>query len=311
MALHTPLPIAHLLVPLDGSRLAEATLPAATTVAERLGARVTLLHVLERDAPATRHGERHLTDAGEAEAYLNGVASRFADASVPVNGHVHPNREDDVAASIAAHAAEFQADLIVICTHGQGGPREWLSGSLAQQVVRRAAMPLLLVRPDAEGRAPDFAPRAVLVALDGTPESELTLPVALAIAQAWTAPLRLVVIVATLTTVAGDRAAAARLTPAATSAALDLEEATADEYLARLRQYLSATGVMVTTEVKRGDVVREMRELIASGSENLLALATHGHSGLNALWAGSVGSKVVAHSTSPLLLVNPHAGAAR
>src|SRR5919202_2263342 len=84
MSTIAPATIKHLLVPLDGSRLAEAALPAATMLAERLGARVTLLHVMERHAPATVHGERHLTRAGEAEAYLNGVASRFADAGVPV-----------------------------------------------------------------------------------------------------------------------------------------------------------------------------------------------------------------------------------
>src|SRR6185437_12460793 len=93
--------------------------------AERLGARVTLLHVLERNAPATIHGERHLTDVAAAEAYLRGVASRFADLGIPVEIHAHPSPEGDVAASIGAHAAEVTdtATLIVLCTHGQGGPR--------------------------------------------------------------------------------------------------------------------------------------------------------------------------------------------
>ena len=57
----------HLLVPLDGSPLAEAALPAAAYLAQKLGASVTLLHVIEQDAPQEIHGERHLTDPDEAQ----------------------------------------------------------------------------------------------------------------------------------------------------------------------------------------------------------------------------------------------------
>jgi nucleotide-binding universal stress UspA family protein len=313
-----PATITHLLVPLDGSRLAEAALPAATALAEHLGARVTLLHVMERHAPATVHGERHLTRAGEADAYLNGVASRFADAGVPVEGHVHPNEEGDVAASVAEHAAEFGADLVVLCTHGRGGPREWLFGSLAQQVVRRAIAPVLLVRPGPDGNAPPFAPRAVLVALDGTAEGELALSAALALARALGATVRLVVVVATLATVAGDRAATARLSPAATTAALDLEQEAAQGYLERLRGSLihqgqsltdqgpaqpQAAGVPIEVQVGRGDAVQVVTELATRATGDLLAVATHGHAGFDALWSGSVGSKVVARFGGPLLLV--------
>ena len=59
-----------LLVPLDGSPAAEAVLPAATTLARALPARLSLLHSIERDAPDRVHGERHLTGVAEAEAYL-------------------------------------------------------------------------------------------------------------------------------------------------------------------------------------------------------------------------------------------------
>lgn len=296
-------PIAHLLVPLDGSRLAEATLPPAMTLAERLGARVTLLHVMERGAPATVHGERHLTAAGEADAYLNGVASRFADAGIAVEGHVHPNPEGDVAASVAEHAAELGADLILLCTHGRGHPREWLFGSIAQQVVRRAIEPVLAVRPGPEGRAAEFAPHTVLVALDGTPDAEVALPPALTLARALGVPLSLVVVVATLATVPGDRAAAARLVPAATSAALDLEEETAQRYLAALRGRLDTGRVAVTAEVGRGDAVRVVTDLVARDGQGVLALATHGRTGFEALWSASVGTKVVARYAGPLLLV--------
>ncbi|MGN6755364.1 MAG: universal stress protein [Thermomicrobiales bacterium] len=303
-----PLPIGQLLVPLDGSRLAEAPLPAATALAERLGARVTLLHVLERNAPATIHGERHLTDVAAAEAYLRGIASRFADLGIPVEIHAHPSPEGDVAASIAAHAAEVTdtATLIVLCTHGQGGPREWLSGSLAQRAVRRAGAPILLVRPGPGGINHAFTPRAVIVALDGTPVGEAALPAALTLARAFGAVLRLVVVVATLGTISGDRAAAALLTPTATAAALDLEEATATAYLTGLQARLQEAQVAVRTQVARGDAVRQVTESATrDGAGDVLALATHGKAGLDALWSGSIGAKVVTRSANSLLLVRP------
>lgn len=300
-----PQTIAHLLAPLDGSRLAESTLPAVLALASRLPARVTLLHVLERHPPVTVHGERHLSGAAEAEAYLHGVAARFGDAAIAVDSHAHPSPEGDVAASIVAHAAEVGAKLIVLCTHGRGGPRVWLSGSIAQRVVHRAGAPVLLVRPGADGVAPPFAPRTVLVALDGTPEGEAALPAALALALALGATLHLLLVVATLGTVSGDRIATARLTPAATSAALDLEADEARSYLARLGERLRATGVPVRVEVGRGDAARVVWEHAARASDGIVALATHGHIGLDAFWSGSVGTKVVAHFAGPLLLVHP------
>ncbi len=86
--------LSHLLIPLDGSRLAEAALPVAAALAERLGARVTLLHVLERDPPREVHGEPHLGAAGEACAYLDEVAARAFAAVAPVVRHVHEGKPD-------------------------------------------------------------------------------------------------------------------------------------------------------------------------------------------------------------------------
>jgi nucleotide-binding universal stress UspA family protein len=65
----------HLLVPLDGSRLAEAALPAAATLSKTLGARVTLIHVIERGAPQEIHGQQHLSDPAEASVHVGEVAA--------------------------------------------------------------------------------------------------------------------------------------------------------------------------------------------------------------------------------------------
>jgi nucleotide-binding universal stress UspA family protein len=300
----TPLPIAHILVPLDGSRLAESALSPTIALAERLGARVTLLHILERGAPETIHGERHLTSTGEAEAYLTGAASRFADAGITVAVHTHPSPEGDVAGSIAIHALASRADLIVMCAHGRGGLRGWLFGAIAQRVVRHGGAPVLLIRQETSGPTGPLAPRTVVVALDGTPEGEAALPASLTLARALGTSLHLLVVVATLATVGGDRVAAAQLTPIATSAALDLESDTARAYLAQLRERLGDSGVPTTLEVERGEASRVVLDRAARAGGSLVALATHGRSGFDALWSASVGAKVVARASGPLLLVS-------
>ncbi|MGC9195455.1 MAG: universal stress protein, partial [Syntrophobacteraceae bacterium] len=100
----------HLLVPLDGSKLAEAPLPAALYFARIMGARVTLLHTVEKDAPREIHGERHLTGEQEARDYLEEVAARVFPPEIQVEVHVHGEQIDNVARSIAEHAEELGAD---------------------------------------------------------------------------------------------------------------------------------------------------------------------------------------------------------
>lgn len=302
-----PHTLKHILVPLDGSRLAETTLRCAMALAERTAGQATLLHILERNAPTTIHGERHLTSLGEAEAYLHGIASRFADAGIPVTIHTHPNPEGDVAASIASHAAEMSADLVVLCAHGSGGLRGWFSGAIAQRVIRQTTTPILLLRPETEGATVPFAPSRILVALDGSAEGELVLTAATELAVAFGAGITLAMVVATLGTVAGDRAATARLTPTATSAALDLESDEARVYLGRVQSRLGAAGAEVRAIVGRGEPVHELMAQAEREQAGVVALATHGRTGLEALWSGSVGAKVVARSAIPLLLV-PAAG---
>ena len=109
----------HLLVPLDGSAPAEAALPAAAFLAARCAARVTLLHIIELDAPATIHGARHLHQREEAAAYLEDIRTRAFPAGAAVACHVHEAAMADVAHGIVEHEGELAPDLIVMCAHGR------------------------------------------------------------------------------------------------------------------------------------------------------------------------------------------------
>lgn len=296
----------HLLIPLDGSRLAESVLPLGFSLASRLHAEVTLLHVMERAAPATVHGDRHLRLAPEAEQYLGEVAARARAAGVNVESHVHPNEEGDVAKSIVGHAADFAADLVILATHGAGGARRVLFGSVAQQVLSRGVRAVLLIRPP-EGQAgpdgvrPDLG--RLLVPLDGQPPAEAALPIAGALAQAYGAELLLLRVVPTLATIPGERASTARLVPTATAASLEIEEDEARAYLQGVASLLVAGGLRVTATVGRGEPAQILLDGAAQAGAEMIVMATHGRTGLDAVFSGSVASRLVAKFTRPILLV--------
>jgi nucleotide-binding universal stress UspA family protein len=292
----------HLLVPLDGSRLAESVLPAAVEFARRFGARLTLLHVLEQGAPTTIHGEPHLADAAAAAAYLDEVARRIAAGGVTVDTHVHPNLERDVANSIVSHAAELGCDLVILATHGSGGLRDVIVGSIALQVLGRGTTPVLLLRPQFAAADRPFLVHRLLVPLDGTPDSERVLPMAEAVARAWQAEVVLVRVVPTRGSLAGEQAAVAAMLPSATAAALEIECDRAREYLSLLLEHLRAQGVAVSAELLRGDPVAMVSETVRRQSADFVAMATHGRAGLGAFWAGSIGARLAERLEVPILI---------
>ncbi len=292
----------HLLVPLDGSRLAEAAFPAAVSLAETLGARVTLFHVMERGAPQEIHGERHLTSAEEARAYLDEAAMAFP-AGIAVERHVHTGEVDDVARSIVEHAVELGSDLIVMCTHGRGGLRGFMFGRIAQQAAGLGLTPVLLVPPAASGAPAAFSCRRMLVTLDGNPEHEEGLTVAAGLAKICGALLHLVMAVHTIDTLSGEQAAAAKMLPGTTKAMLDLAEKDAEEYLQRHIGALQAAGLAASADVRRGDPSAVIVAAAERTESDLIVLATHGKAGMEAFWSGSTTPNVTSRSAVPLLLV--------
>jgi len=291
----------RLLVPLDGSRLAESVLPLVQKLASAWRATVLLLHVSEKGAPAAVHGDRHLTTVGDATPYLEELAARLRAEGISVQTHAHPAPEGDVARSIAAHSAEEGVDLVILCTHGRGTVRGLLFGRIAQQTVRRGSIPVLLVRPDDAGATPPFEPDKILVPLDGTSDAEAALQPAALFAQTFSAALHLVMVVPTQETVRGDRQAVTALLPAATRATLDLAQEDAQTYLSALAEQVES--VPVSIEVRRGDVPAALVDEAAEPGVGLIVIATHGRAGLQAIWAGSVTAQILARVHAPILLL--------
>jgi nucleotide-binding universal stress UspA family protein len=134
--------------------------------------------------------------------------------------------------------------------------------------------------------------------------------VAVGLAQACGAELRLLMVVPTLNTLVRERLATARLLPGATSALLDLTEQDAESYLQQQIDQLAERVTGVVAVVRRGDpaqvIVREARQAQA----DLIVLGTHGKRHLDAFWSGSTTPKVSAPAPAPLLLVPVHDGTA-
>ncbi len=292
-----------ILVPLDGSRLAESALPAAVYIARTFGASVTLFHVMERGAPQEVHGEHHLTDADEAATYLAEAARGAFPSDTAVERHVHIAEVQDVARSIAEHAVELGSDLIVMCTHGHGGLRGWMFGSIAQQVAGLGTTPILLVQPDGSDTARTYSCRRIVVALDGNPEHEGGLTLAAGLAKVCGAQLRLVMAVHVFDTLSGEEAATAKMLPRATGALLDLAAQDAKRYLSRHVAALRAAGLSAAAEVRRGSPPARIVELAERAGADLIVLGTHGKTGMDAFWSGSVTPDIAKRSPVSLLLV--------
>jgi len=292
-----------ILVPLDGSKLAETAFPPAISLAKTLGAPITLIHIIEKDAPQEVHSDHHLTQADEAINYLKKIAADPAASEITVETHVHTAEVKDVAASIIQHAnEEFNPDLIVMCAHGTGGVRDFLFGSIAQQVLAGGTTPLLLLQPKST-RAVPFSMRRLLVPLDSESIHDESLHYAEELAKAYHAELYLLTVIPTFSTLTGKEAAVSSMLPVTATAFLEIQEETAREHLqTHLDEYLKA-GYNVNAEIGRGDPAEIILSTAARIGADLILLSTHRKAGMNAFWARSVAPNVAKKTHIPLLLV--------
>ena len=293
----------HILVPIDGSVLAEAALPAAAFMAEKLQARITLIHVVEKNAPEAVHGQAHLKQPHDAEHYLKEVAQRAFSKNIRVNCHVHTNEVDDVAGSIVAHAEELAYDLVIMCSHGRGAAFHLFLGSIAQSVIARGAQPVLITHPDEQGKSPTFFCRHILVPMDDNHEHAEALPVSKELARACSATLHLATVVPELTTLSGDKAVASRMLPGTTSQLLELATHDAEKYFQALEDGLRQEGFEASAHVLRGDPASVIVEAAERARIDLIVISTHGKTGMDAFWSGSVAHRICSQSRIPLLLI--------
>jgi nucleotide-binding universal stress UspA family protein len=297
--------IKNILVPLDGSKLSETVLPLAALIAKQNQARLILFHVIEEHPPETIHGERHLTDQHEASSYLDQVSQTLPD-DVLVDQHVHTSAEKNVAISIVDHSKEMGVDLIVMCAHGQSGLQKRIFGNIAQDVLNMGDVPVLLLSPEKELRVESRTCPCILVPLDGDPDHEAGLDMAVELSQTCHARLHLVMVIHEVSTLPGEQAASAVLLPTATSVLLEMDCEEGELYLARLMGKLLDKHIPVTGEVQRGDPARQIVRAAKEFQADMIVLGTHSKTAMDAFWSGSVTPKIATQTHLPLLLVPVH-----
>ena len=292
----------HILVPLDGSKLAEAALPVAVYLAHMLKAPVTLLHVIEQDAPAEVHRERHLTNSVEAKAYLKEIAKAVFPPGIKIKTHVHTAPVADVARSLIDHAAdEIRPDLIILTSHGNSGMHDLFFGNIAQEVAAAGGTSVLLLKPG-ETSAP-FQLRRILVPLDNESVHDQALPTAEALARACKAQLDLLCVIPTLGTDSGEHAAAGTMLPVTAAAYLDIAEEIALEHFQSHLDEFGKSGLPATAEIARGDPALVIARTAERLEVDMVLFGTHGKSGMDAFWSRSVTAAVARRTKTPLLLV--------
>ena len=296
----------HILVPLDGSGLAEAAITPAVVLSKQLGSQITLLHVIEKNAPQEIHGQRHLTTESEALAYLDRIKDGYLQDPRDVRIHVHTEESSAVAKSIVDHSEEYKPDLIILSAHGEGGLRDIVIGSIPQQVISAGSIPVLLLQPQTGNEYREIKFRRFLVPLDDDREHEFSLTVAADLALKTGASLHLVTIIPTLASLNREEAMTAALLPISTNAILDITEENACEALEKKVPALEARGLKVSVEVERGDPAGKVIESSLREHVDLIVLSTHQKKGLEAFWAGSVAPNIVSHTQLPLLLLPIH-----
>jgi nucleotide-binding universal stress UspA family protein len=302
-----------IMVPLDGSPFSEHALPAALDAARRTGARLHLVQVHEPAASQVYPDGVPVYDArwdgalrAQEEEYLRSVAHRCMDrlGVSPVTELL----DGGVVPALAGYAAEVGVDRIVMTSHGRGGiSRAWM-GSVADGLVRRASVPLLLIRPKSSEVDWDsgLSAKHVLIPLDGSELAESILEPALELGALTGARFTLLRVVLPLPFVVGPTGSG----PMFSETGAAQSQANAARYLNEAASLLRAHGALVNiTTVFHTAPALGILDYAATHAVDLIAMATHGRGGWSRIALGSVADKVMRGTMMPVLLYRP-AGAA-
>lgn len=296
----------NILVPLDGSKLSEAILPYARSLARGLHIPVELLVAIEPDVVSTLSNPEHgrYVDIVETDMkrngvdYLEKVARTFSDASAITCSTLIGSPAE----TILERASEAADTLVAMSTHGRSGVKRWILGSVADKVLHAVPGHLLLVRSTNGGETTqETALKRVVVPLDGSHMAESVLPRVAALAKKMN--MEVVLMRAHAWATQAYFVEAEAYMP-------DLErfsqefKAEAENYLVEKVKQLRWEGLdKVTYIVPQGDAAEEIIHFARQTPDNLVAMCTHGRSGVGRWVLGSVTDRVVRHCGDPVLVV--------
>jgi nucleotide-binding universal stress UspA family protein len=295
----------RLLVPLDGSPIAESILPQVGVLARGLGQPVVLLMVLPRveelrpeqggfDAELSLIQERRQQ---YAEQYLDSVRLRLESEGVRATTAIESGM---VAPAIIDAAEKQRSGGILMATHGRGGARRWVLGSVADKVVRTSPVPVLLNRPREETSPAWEAIRTILLPLDGSALSVGAIPYAAFLAERFNAKV-IVIRTVGMEWVAGPGPEVGQY---ASADLLGFVEGDIRDYLeARVRD-LKARGIESESHfVPFSDPDTAISTLAERTPDSLVTMTTHGRSGFRRALLGSVTDRVIRRAPVPVLVI--------
>lgn len=283
--------IERMLVPLDGSATAEGVLPQLRRLLRRSDSEVILVRTAN-PMPVEGYPAIFETALAAAREYLLGVQDRLSAEGVRVK---HVVRLGAPADTILQIAREEKATMIALATHGHTGLARLFLGSVAERILRRSPIPVLVVRPfwsyevQPGMRPEEAAVRNILVPLDGSDLSLKVLPRAMELAVVFGARVVLLHVLPP----------GIEKEPIKTPSDRDVAGAQLEELSAKLR----AADISVLTLVDEGDPAHVIGDVVRYHDIDVVAMTTHGRSGLSRLVTGSVTETVIRQSRVPVLVV--------
>ena len=307
----------RILVPLDGSELAEVAFTYAKELAGRLDLDVILLHVSN---PALREfvpmHQAYVERAAEtvkrqAQEIQKKTGVQPGSKPIEVRGELAEGYSAD---EILRYVDENAVDLILIASHGRSGIKRWSMGNIADKVLRASKVPVWLVRAGVTGETPydQWPTTAIIAPLDGSELAESVLPYVEALAkQRSTEPVNV-----SLLRVCDTPVTPTYYSPEISGVPMNwgeyMEQETArckqvsKEYLAEVANRLTDLGISVQSEVLVGKPADEIVDYINNNPFSLIVMASHGRSGLKRLVYGSTTESVLLGVSNPILLIRTH-----
>jgi nucleotide-binding universal stress UspA family protein len=287
-----------ILVPLDGSTLSEGILPYVRSFARVVHASVELLHV---DDPAQPRA-----DVPAIQEYLKKIAASFSGIT-DVKLTVELGKPADM---VVDRAAGQPHTLIAMATHGYSGTQRWLLGSVAEKVLHGATNHLLLVRSAGGDTSGEARLKTVLVPLDGSGLAEKVLSTVTNLAACLELEAVLVHVLVRFYFGSPDSFLPMFGVNIPNQQELWAQAGSeASQYLANKVEQLRAQGLpqvsSVLIEGTAEGAAAAIVDLAKKSSDNLVALSTHGRSGIGRWLLGSVTERVVRHTNNPVIVIRP------
>jgi nucleotide-binding universal stress UspA family protein len=293
-----------LLIPLDGSRTAEKVFPFARVLASTLNLPIEFLEVVDVSAAKTHAASDKarfldvLIAEGERESreHLRAVAAEFPGIKI-----ICTVERGDPAEVIIERAAADKGTLIVMATHARSGVNRWIMGSVAEKVLRGSESTMFLVRAGEDLATSAIPIRTVVVPLDGSELAESVLPTVVEIAKC----LDLEVVLYRAYELAASAYYGSEEYLPNYDAMVRQLKTEVEKYLAKKVETLHSAGLRRVSSVAAvgagaDEIVRYSRE----HPDALIAMCTHGRSGVRRWVLGSVTERVVRHSGDPVLVVH-------